>query len=1241
MALREIPIGNTGAKFALDRENSYRKVILADGKEVNVTVNAESGTYSFKNEISYQKGTLADAQNLLEDYQDRIKVETEILSNPTSTEAAKKKAAQRLDWDTAGLQEYKKQVQEKTDFIATLQRIEAAGLDQIAQAEFNRQSQEAADKKKGESQTAEQKVVNEAPSNTPGQGTPPPAPSTVEPKPLTADEKAKLDASKTGTTDYQVAQARGDSPAPTAMQQANAAFKPSESRATAGEPSDIKKQEKASSVQGAGVTGKQSEAAVAPAGDTSKYYNKLHDYTSYTYRITLFLLEKKDYNALAASPSTFTPKYALISSASGYANPTGPDVTINNVLTRTSGRHPDFMDDFFIDNLTMTTIIGLNAKTKASNAIEIRFNITEPHGLSLLDRLLSACETSEDKNPNYIDQPYLLQVDFLASPSDPYYDKLKVSDRLIDRKRFAIKLLEFKINPSSAGTVYQCRAVPYNHTAFSMTVASVPVPMSIDAGTVGEFFGGAEDVSKLFRDSLNSNSERIETELQKWIKENSQFENVPSASEIEAQRKAIADTLQYKSTSFTAAYNEYMIDLATKAKAAKQPPTRIAFNIADSSIANSPIVDAENSQAGDSRMISGLKSIGVVDQDYKRTQVFQINAGTSIIDIIDRVMKKSDYIRNQIVTIEDQREKERAQQQYDSINGRQSATPETSKYLDWFKVVPQVVLNDFDAQRNSYSKTILYSIIPYKAGNLYHPNFEKTKIKDQQVVREYDYLYTGKNRDVMKLDVDFDSAFYTQITAYRDQIKRGGSSRTNDENDVKNDEYGVTATTKTPASVLPVTTQYAGSNASASTMNSAQSPSDAIVADLSKSLYSSSRGDMLNIKMTIIGDPAWIKQDDIYYNPGSPVDYNAFISGAAQTAPINPKTGQIMFDREQVFVQVNVKNAVDINDKIGITNKQTLLTNGRTTNGTFSGVYKLQRVDSTFSRGQFTQVLDLVRMPDNIKEVQAAPVNPGAAALNQTKQGVLDAIAPGSVTTSGQPNGGAGTGQKAADGTPTSPDPKLVSAANKSPTVSPTQTSGEGTPTQKSQPVEGAPSNASNAQEVAPQEKAPEPSADSVQSLAKLSADFDRLYQSKTKNTATTLEQAIAQGDSLYEQTTIRFNEKIAAARLNPSPKAAIIEEITLKLEREEWYTSFVFYTTNKIFFPAQKIDPYPDTFTSKITNVSQAIADRIKAGSESISKLVKDLRSIDEASFQSLKNQAPTIRANAKKEAQAFIGGT
>lgn len=1102
------------------------------------------------------------------------------------------------------------------------------------------QTDDQASKNSAAGQTAEQKVNNDAPQASTGEGTPPS--DIADPQPVSDEEAAKIKDDNDPTKDpYEAPPPEGS---------------PSEASAETSDNSNKTKQQKTDTVKGdAGVSGqktdsdkdKEKSGIVISVGGAPPM-NMLHAYSSYTYRISLFFLEKDDYNSLAAGPDQFTPKYALMSSGGGYAGKPGPDIKINDTLYRGAGRHPDFEEDFFIDNLSILTVVGLNSKTKATNAIEISFTITEPHGISLLDRLLSACETSNDKSLNYMEQPYLLEVDFLASPTDPYYNNSKTQDRLIARKRIPIKFLELKINPSTGGTVYQVRAIPYNHVAFNMSVASVPVNFNIEAGNVGEFFSTDTDAVDLingFQQQISANKERVESELVKWKAEHTIIEGgarrEPTPAQIEAERTRLTKSISYDSTSFVGAYNEYMKEVS-KQGLSKNPPTLIAFNIPDQRIAKSPIVNPETAQSRNNTMGGREQAIETSDNQYKKKQVFPIHPGTSIIDVVDKIVQKSDYITSQINELQKQVEESAANASYSNTNTENDRSGTSAKKidekfqdLDWFKVIPQVVLSDFDFNRNAYSKTVLYTILPYTTANQYHPSFKKSQIKESAAVRTYDYWYTGKNMDIIKADIDFDSTYYTQLTTYRDQVKRGGANRQSSEEAVDITTAGTNAAIR--SAILPVTTEVGGHNAAAGTMNSAEQPKDHLVADLKKSLYSSQRGDMLNIKLTIIGDPAYIKQDDIYYNPAAPDAYNKYLTTTEPNAlrPIGDK-GQILFDREQVYVKLNFKNVVDINDAIGIVNKQTKLTNGRDTNGTFTGMYKVLKVQSSFVKGQFTQVLDLVRMTTYIDDIVPSAVpNPSTA-------GKLPAGQPDSVKNEVPADSGSASGGNAAPAA----DPKLIAAGNGPATNDPAQVSGEGTPKENSQPSSAAPGNANNSPDAAPQEKAPDMQSDTFVGLDKLTADYDRLYVRPSgidTETAAfkqfTAAQVQAAGGGSYYVESAAFNERIQAARLNPNKSMALQEEIKVKIERQVYFEQLVIYTKQAIYDPAYAMDPRPTTFINNVVITStNGPATGAKVTSNQINELYGQLKTLDPAAAESILSAKPQLNADAKTKALAKI---
>jgi hypothetical protein len=932
-------------------------------------------------------------------------------------------------------------------------------------------------------------------------------------QPVTAEQRNNLINGQSGQTAALVSQAQD----PTAANKQNLINTQGAATKSESNFSESGTTTPTNSVVGQNVTGKKNEYENEQRSGGSGvrvFTNKLHAFASYTYRITLFLLTRKDYNALATNPQTFVPTFSLISSGAGYAtpgvitttterkaSPWGGFEDVSTTQTR-AGRHPDFQTDFFIDNLQLTTVVGLNAQTKASNAIEISFNITEPYGLSLLDRLLSACETSGDKNTNYIAQPYLLQIDLLASPTDENLLAFNKINNVIDTKRIAIKLQEMKIRPTGSGTTYAVRAVPFNHTAFSITAAALPINIKVEAGTVGEFFSNQEDFNKLFAGEVASQEERLESDLKAWLDEyHSTGGYAPTAEQIEAQRNALKKAIIYNSKSYTAGYNSYNEKIAKQQQLSKLPQTKIAFNI-DKEFINSPIVSNETAQNTNSRLIDPRTTVDQTDPGYKTVETFNIREGTNVIEVIDQVMAKSQYIKSQIKTLGKEINDQEAKTTYSNGNERTKDTKQPEK-LKWYRVVPTVALNDFDAARNDYSKTILYSILPYQAVNVYHPNFPKTTAASvkSKIVREYDYVYTGLNQDILRLDIDFDTTYYTQLTTYRNQLARLGTNRLSDPDETRYPVDQFSFRTNTQQLTLPNTIYYVGSNKESTGMNSATNPEEKVIADLKKSIYTSQRGDLLNIKMQIIGDPDFIKQDDIYYNPGSPSKYLEFSRSRTQykDVPITA-SGQILFDSEQVFVQVNFQNAVDINDNKGIVNKQELLRNGRRTDGSFSGVYKVQKVISEFNRGQFTQTLDLIRMPDVLEEI-AQPAGQAAQSGNATE------------TASAKQSEESDNSKKSAiarnpAGVAPEVSPRLTDAASQPPVSMPSINVGAGNPQARPNTYQSSPQNANDAQTISPQNTAGWTFADAFRQARK---DFGnqpggvfewrgRLYQTNYQN---------------------------------------------------------------------------------------------------------------------------------------------
>ena len=622
--------------------------------------------------------------------------------------------------------------------------------------------------------------------------------------------------------------------------------------------------------------------------------NVLHNYPSYTYGLSLHLLTADEYNGLSkGSIINYSPVRVLVASAGRWQSetngviPNGPNGVFN--------RSPYFAEDFYFDGLTMTTVIGTNAQSRNTNAIEFSFNLIEPYGMTLINRLLDQANDPEVACPNYLDMIYLLQIDFFAT------DDAGVIVGAIPgtTKRFPVKITQMNITASGTGSRYEIQAVPYNHSAFDQTTVSTPTNMEVSAGTVGEFFESGTGTNP-----------------------------------------------QGQVNSFASGLNGWTGDLAKNNKIGV--PDTYSFDI-DPIIAQSGFTSAGTISPRDTGMANPLdtssirlSNLGQATTDFNaQTRTFSINAGTSIDRVIDYTMRNSGYIQNQI-NIPDGIDPQTYLQQKASTSNQP---------LNWYKITPEVTLGQFDPMRKVYARNVTYTVSPYVIYNAKSDVAPQGKVSN--VVKEYNYIYTGRNVDVIDFELNFNTLYYTAQTAYRGAVENlyKTSSGTAASDPTANPSSYLGAT-QDPNNVMPLVMKPQVYNAKTRATGGSISPKDVAVADLEDSLMTLSAADMLNVQLKIIGDPQFLKQDDCFYSvsqskPGSGADPRLTPNGSLRT------------DYSEIYVKLLFRTPIDVNEATGLMNF-----GAKYKTSVFSGVYRVLTVQSEFTGGTFTQTLNIIRLPN-------------------------------------------------------------------------------------------------------------------------------------------------------------------------------------------------------------------------------------------------------------------------------------
>jgi len=625
--------------------------------------------------------------------------------------------------------------------------------------------------------------------------------------------------------------------------------------------------------------------------------NILHQYSTYTYKITLGAQTVVEHQETA--DNTFTggvPRFGHLLMSSGGAR-------------KVDGENRDeiFAEDFYIEDLTLHTLMGTNQAAGANN-IKMDFTIFEPYSVSLIERMLALAAKLGYKN--YIDIPYIFKIEFIG------YDDAGNSLGIIPQttKYIPFKLLTMKFElRGGQGSIYDCKAMVHNHQTLEETVSTIPESVEIAAGTVGEFFNG-----KTTGDSANNTTGSL-------VETVNAFYN-----------KLISSTGLDSKTGSTA----------------RNTPDKITINI-DDMMANSKI------------NVANLAKVGMYKEGYAGNvhmdptkPTIGFNAGTHITAIIKEVIKNSTFIVDQL------NEAERV----DSANAQ--LTPEEQdraikkKPFINFKITTRYKMLKYDEKANRFAYEATYNVTPYEVRGQQSTAMGKTDI--DSIVKEYDYLFTGKNQDITELDIQFNHAFYNSMAANTESIGEGTPGANNrlatgfDSGDHvadRSDPLGRNPVNHHP----PSARDNIGPE---SKENRKKIKADAFW----KSIMQDSQVDMIKVQMSILGDPAFIKQDDILYK-----------SYGGDTQDGLTENGSIKTDQGDVFVRLKFKAAGDLNHDTGLRfDNQQIPGSLFNHSSAFTGYYKIITIVNKFSDGQFHQELKLLRA----KQQEEAILAPDKAATN-------------------------------------------------------------------------------------------------------------------------------------------------------------------------------------------------------------------------------------------------------------------
>ena len=311
-----------------------------------------------------------------------------------------------------------------------------------------------------------------------------------------------------------------------------------------------------------------------------------------------------------------------------------------------------------------------------------------------------------------------------------------------------------------------------------------------------------------------------------------------------------------------------------------------------------------------SDQISGKNSTSNFSFD-PNTRSITVTSGMTLVKFIDNTVLTSDYVVKSLSTV------------YNEDPDTGVVNNASSKKLQWFHINPIAKALGYDHIRKDYSYEITYYVAPYQIPYVKSTFVQRTaKTNYYGPFKVYEYYFTGKNTQVLNFEISYNKLYFLP----------GGSDTNAAKNTTGNDDTPIVEGQK--------------NNGMENQLGKAGMP----VGSIKTSIYNT--GDQSKAKMTILGDP-----DLLMTTIGvskSATNPNDAVFGPNNGA--NPNAGQI-------FIEVDFFEGVDYDDNNGLLKVNKNIEFFRYSDAikdSIQGiVYMLNSVSSTFSKGKFTQDLEL------------------------------------------------------------------------------------------------------------------------------------------------------------------------------------------------------------------------------------------------------------------------------------------
>lgn len=673
----------------------------------------------------------------------------------------------------------------------------------------------------------------------------------------------------------------------------------------------------------------ENESQTSQTGDSYPFSNVLENYSSYNCVFTFGVLTKKE----QSDPSTYRKN------------------GIQNIIFKSGGtgsqqvrteyeRNLGITTEYFIDNVEIQSTLAVTSYTKQTNANIINFEVQEPYSMGVFLQTLAVSVVEADpEKQSYTEAAYVLQIDFIG-----YDDEGNAIQIPNTTRYFPFKLNGVDFNVNAGGSVYRVNGVAWNEQAFADEVQVITSDLELKGRTIADFLARGGDGDESLTYTLNENKRRVAEDRDEPTPADEYRILFPTKeSEITNGDNIIEDTSRATETPQTDQVNV------------------VTGESIDPDLLKSLEEEGELNSIGSSKLVKENFDVGnqafarpdlVQDEDDDENLLFrrgniEISGDLRTINF-PKFMRIQDVIEEIILLSE---------------YGRRFALsePDDQGMKNWFRIQSEVYEKSNtsgETLQNRSAKIYVYKVVEYKVheSRFSNPSYAPQGVSNLKnyIPKDYNYIYSGLNDDIINFDIVFNTAFYqalrNNLGVFSQDSRTGGAARDQTQ---ERTIYGTSREANNAGALLQGTSEETiRSNGIRGGSGAEEQPETAIARQFNEILVNGA--DLITADMEIWGDPYYIADTGI----------GNYSSG--QKSQFETEDRSIDYRFNEPFVNLNFRTPIDLSEE----GSMEFPTAGSEPVAQFSGIYRVNLVTNYFSANKFTQNLTMVRMPNQETSVE-------------------------------------------------------------------------------------------------------------------------------------------------------------------------------------------------------------------------------------------------------------------------------